>query len=101
MVKTFILLKILWLPQNKAGPITFIKGMEPFKEEDLLLYLYKECPKVTSDAIHTALEEGSYVLEEQLKTLRRSIAQLSALELKRPSLFSLKAVSNYSKKVMD
>jgi hypothetical protein len=66
-----------------------------------LLYLYKECPKVTSDAIQTALEEGSYVLEEQLKTLRRSIAQLSALELKRPSLFSLKAVSNYSKKVMD
>jgi hypothetical protein len=73
-------------------------GMEPFKEEDLLLYLYKECPKATSDAIHTALEEGNYVLEEQLKTLRRSIAQLNALELKRPSLFSLKAVKNYSKK---
>ena len=39
--------------------------MEPFKEEDLLLYLYKECSKATSDAIHTALEEGSYELEEQ------------------------------------
>lgn len=75
--------------------------MEPFKEEDLLLYLYKECPKDTYDAIHTALEEGNYLLEEQLKTLRRSIAQLNALELKRPSLFSLKAVKNYSKKGLD
>jgi hypothetical protein len=47
------------------------------------------------------LEEGAYELEEQLKTLRRSIAQLNALELKRPSLFSLKAVKNYSKKGLD
>lgn len=75
--------------------------MKPFKEEDLLLYLYNECPKDTSDAIRTALEDGSYELHEQLKILRRSIAQLSALELKRPSLFSLKAVKNYSKKAMD
>lgn len=75
--------------------------MEPFKEEDLLLYLYKECPKTTADAIHTALAEGSYELQEQLKTLRRSIAQLNALELKRPSLFSLKAVKNYSEKGLD
>jgi hypothetical protein len=75
--------------------------MEPFKEEDLLLYLYKECSKATSDAIHTALEEGSYALEEQLKTLRRSIAQLNALELKRPSLFSLKEIKNYSQKAAD
>jgi NAD(P)-dependent dehydrogenase (short-subunit alcohol dehydrogenase family) len=43
-------------------------------------------------------EALAYELEEQLKTLRRSIAQLNALELKRPSLFSLKAVKNYSKK---
>ena len=49
----------------------------------------------------SALEEGNYLLEEQLKTLRRSIAQLNALELKRPSLFSLKAVKNYSKKGLD
>ena len=101
MAKTFILSKILWLPQNKAVPISFIRGMEPFKEEDLLLYLYKECSKATSDAIHTALEEGSYALEEQLKTLRRSIAQLNALELKRPSLFSLKEIKNYSQKAAD
>jgi hypothetical protein len=75
--------------------------METFKEEDLLLYLYQESPKATTQAIHTALEEGNYELEEQLKTLRRSIAQLSALQLKRPSLFSLTAVKNYSKKVVD
>ena len=75
--------------------------METFKEEDLLLYLYQECPKATTQAIHTALEGGNYELEEQLKTLRRSIAQLGALELKRPSLFSLKAVKNYSQKVVD
>jgi hypothetical protein len=101
MVKTFILLKILWLPQNKAGPISFIKGMETFKEEDLLLYLYQESPKATTQAIHTALEEGNYALEEQLKTLRRSIAQLSALQLKRPSPFSLKEIKNYSQKAAD
>ncbi|MEN9349312.1 MAG: hypothetical protein RL372_290 [Bacteroidota bacterium] len=75
--------------------------METFKEEDLLLYLYQESPKATTQAIHTALEEGNYALEEQLKTLRRSIAQLSALQLKRPSIFSLTAVKNYSKKVVD
>jgi hypothetical protein len=75
--------------------------METFKEEDLLLYLYQECPKATSDAIHIALEQGDYELEEQLKILRRSIAQLGALQLKRPSLFSLKAVKNYSQKAVD
>jgi hypothetical protein len=75
--------------------------METFKEEDLLLYLYQESPKATTQAIHTALEEGNYALEEQLKTLRRSIAQLSALQLKRPSIFSLTTVKNYSKKVVD
>ena len=50
------------------------------------------------------LNEGqkvSYELEEQLKTLRRSIAQLNALELKRPSLFSLKEIKNYSQKAAD
>jgi hypothetical protein len=75
--------------------------METFKEEDLLLYLYKECPKATTDAIHTALEQGNYELEEQLKMLRRSIAQLGALQLKRPSLFSLTAVKKYAKKGVD
>jgi hypothetical protein len=75
--------------------------METFKEEDLLLYLYKECPKATTDAIETALEQGHYALEEQLKMLRRSIAQLGALQLKRPSLFSLTAVKKYAKKGVD
>lgn len=75
--------------------------METFKEEDLLLYLYKECPKAITDAIHTALEQGNYELEEQLKMLRRSIAQLGALQLKRPSLFSLTAVKKYAKKGVD
>jgi hypothetical protein len=75
--------------------------METFKEEDLLLYLYKECPKATTDAIHTALEQGNYELEEQLKMLRRSIAQLGTLQLKRPSLFSLTAVKKYAKKGVD
>jgi len=75
--------------------------MEKFDEEDLLLYLYQECSKATSQAIHTALEQGNYELEEQIKMLRRSIAQLNALELKRPALFSLEAVKNYSQKLVD
>ena len=65
--------------------------MEPFEEEDLLLYLYKECPKATSDAIHTALEEGNYVLEEQLKTLRRSIAPAKCIGAQKAVPFFIKS----------
>jgi hypothetical protein len=70
--------------------------MKKFKEEDLILYLYKECSPKLSTAIEQALEEEDLELKNQLQLLRRSIRQLDKLKLKSPSKQSIKAILKYA-----
>jgi hypothetical protein len=70
--------------------------MKKFKEEDLILYLYKECSPKLSTAIEQALEEEDLELKDQLQLLRRSIRQLDKLKLKSPSKQSIKAILKYA-----
>ena len=66
--------------------------MKKFKEEDLILYIYKECSPKQLSAIETALAEDDLDLLDQLRVLRRSIKQLDKLKLKSPSKESVKAI---------
>ena len=70
--------------------------MKKFKEEDLILYLYKDCSTKLSAAIEAALEEEDIELKDRLQLLRRSIRQLDKLKLKSPSKQSVKAIVKYA-----
>ena len=66
--------------------------MKKFKEEDLILYLYKDCPPQLARAIEEALAEDDLVLKSRLNILRRTIKQLDKLRLKSPSKQSIKTI---------
>lgn len=69
--------------------------MKKFKEEDLILYLYKDCsPKLSAD-IEEALELD-LELNNRLQVLRRTIQQLDKLKLKSPSKQSIKAILKHA-----
>ena len=70
--------------------------MKKFKEEDLILYLYKDCSPKLSAAIEAALAEEDIELKDRLQVLRRSIRQLDKLKLKSPSKQSVKAIVKYA-----
>jgi hypothetical protein len=69
--------------------------MKKFKEEDLILYLYKDCSPRLSIAIEEALSED-LELKDRLETLRRTIRQLDKLKLKTPSKQSIKAILRHA-----
>jgi hypothetical protein len=73
--------------------------MKKFKEEDLILYLYKDCSPKLSAAIEAALAEEDIELKDRLQLLRRSIRQLDKLKLKSPSKQSVKAILKYAEEV--
>ena len=73
--------------------------MKKFKEEDLILYLYKDCSPKLSAAIEAALAEEDIELKDRLQVLRRSIRQLDKLKLKSPSKQSVKAILKYAEEV--
>ena len=66
--------------------------MKKFKEEDLILYLYKDCPPKLACAIEEALAEDDLALKSRLNILRRTIKQLDKLRLKSPSKQSIKTI---------
>lgn len=70
--------------------------MKKFKEEDLILYLYKECSPSLTTAIDQALEAHDIELEQQLKMLQRSIRQLNKLKLASPAKQSVAQVMKYA-----
>ncbi len=74
--------------------------MKKFKEEDLILYLYKECSPAIEQAVEEALEEGDIELTEKLAVLERSIRQLDQLKMKSPSKLSMKAIMNHAHEVV-
>ncbi len=73
--------------------------MKKFKEEDLILYLYKDCSPQLSASIDAALAEDDLELKDRLHILRRSIRQLDKLRLKSPSKQSIKAILKYAEDV--
>lgn len=70
--------------------------MKKFTEEDLILYLYKECSPAMEKAVDEALEEGDIELTEKLAVLERSIRQLDQLKMKSPSKLSIQTIMDYA-----
>ncbi len=74
--------------------------MKKFKEEDLILYLYKECSPAIQKAVEEALEEGDIELTERLSILKRSLQQLDKLKLKSPSRVSVKMIMEHAREAV-
>ena len=74
--------------------------MEKFKEEDLILYLYKECSPAIEKAVEQALEEGDIELTEKLAVIERSIRQLDQLKMKSPSKLSVKTIMDHAREAV-
>lgn len=74
--------------------------MKKFTEEDLILYLYKECSPAIEKAVDEALEEGDIELTEKLSVLERSIRQLDQLKMKSPSKLSIKTIMDHARSVI-
>ncbi|MBV9988974.1 MAG: hypothetical protein JO301_14945 [Chitinophagaceae bacterium] len=70
--------------------------MKKFREEDLILYLYQECPPKLKSAIEQALDED-IALRDRLAVLRRSIRQLDKLRLRSPAKKSIKAIMEHAR----
>jgi len=71
--------------------------MKKFTEEDLILYLYKECSPATQKAVDEALEEGDIELIEKLAVLERGIRQLDQLKMKSPSKLSIRTIMDHAR----
>ena len=72
--------------------------MKKFKEEDLILYLYKEGTPALQTAIEQAVIED-LDLQSQLKILKRTLKQLDKLKLVSPSKSSIKIILEYAKEL--
>jgi len=70
--------------------------MKKFKEEDLILYLYKDCSPQLSASIERALEDDDLELKDRLHVLRRTISQMDKLKLQSPSKQSIKAIMKHA-----
>lgn len=69
--------------------------MKKFKEEDLILYLYKDCSPKMSAAIEEAVS-GDLELKNHLQVLSRTMRQLDKLKLISPSKQSIKAILKHT-----
>ncbi|NCI48665.1 hypothetical protein GWC95_01930 [Sediminibacterium roseum] len=69
--------------------------MKTFKEEDLILYLYKDASPQLTTAIEKALADDDLALKDRLKVLQRTIKQLDKLKLQSPSKKSLREIMKH------
>ena len=69
--------------------------MKKIKEEDLILYLYKECSPGLHASIEAALEED-LELQDRLRILKRTSKQLEKLKLAKPSRHSISEIMKYA-----
>lgn len=72
--------------------------MKKFKEEELIMYIYKDCTLALTATINKAIKEDSE-LKNRLEVLQRSVNQLDKLKLQSPSKQSIEAILQYAKKV--
>ncbi len=73
--------------------------MKKFTEEELILYLYKDCTPRQQAAIEAAAAED-LELKDRLHVLKRSIKQLDKLKLSSPSKQSLKAILKHAREAV-
>lgn len=71
--------------------------MKNFKEEELIMYLYKDSTPALNKAIEKAIQEDAE-LKQKVEILQRSKNQLDKVKLKSPSKKSIKAIMDYAKK---
>lgn len=69
--------------------------MQKFSQEQLIQYLYGECSPLLKLAIEKAMLED-LVLQKEIKTLQRTIKQLSKLKKQSPSSTSIEAIMKYA-----
>ena len=70
--------------------------MEKFKQEELMQYLYGE----TSTTVTLAIEEAmqfDWELQDEVKTLKRTIKQLDLLKVQSPRPQTIEAIINYAR----
>ncbi len=68
-----------------------------FKEEELIMYIYKDCIPALHAAIDKALRED-IDLQDKVDQIHRAVTQLDSLQLKSPSRESIKAILAYARK---
>ena len=73
-----------------------IHTMKKFTDEDLILYLYKDCTPKMQASIEEAITHD-LDLHSRLAILKRTLKQLDKLKLSSPSSKSLKAIINHAK----
>lgn len=71
--------------------------MNHFKEEELIMYLYNDCPSALSAAINKAIQDDAD-LKNRLDTLKRSMEQMDKVKLNAPSEETIKAIMEYAAK---
>jgi|LakMenEpi03Aug12_release.lakeMendotaPanAssembly.Ray.scaffolds.fasta_scaffold95462_3 hypothetical protein len=71
--------------------------MNNFKEEELIMYLYNDCPSALSAAINKAIQDDTD-LKNRLETLKRSMEQMDKVKLHAPSEETIKAIMEYAAK---
>ncbi len=73
--------------------------MKKFKEEELIMYIYKDCTPALTAAINQSIKEDND-LKNRLEVLQRSVDQLDKLRLQSPSKQSIKTILAYAAKKM-
>ncbi len=71
--------------------------MNHFKEEELIMYLYNDCPSALTAAINKAIQDDAD-LKNRLETLKRSMEQMDKVKLTAPSEETIKAIMEYAAK---
>ena len=74
--------------------------MKNFKEEELIMYIYKDCTPALTAAINQSIKEDA-ILKNKLEILQRSVNQLDKLQLKSPSKQTIKAILQYAAKKIE
>lgn len=69
--------------------------MQKFSQEQLIQYLYGDCSPILKLAIEKAMLDD-LLLQKEVKTLQRTIKQLSKLKTHSPSKGSIDAILKYA-----
>lgn len=69
--------------------------MQKFSQEQLIQYLFGDCSPLLKLAIEKAMLED-LVLQKEIKTLQRTVKQLSKLKKHSPSSSSIEAILKYA-----
>ena len=69
--------------------------MQKFSQEQLIQYLFGECSPLLKLAIEKAMLDD-LVLQKEIKTLQRTIKQISKLKKQSPSDSSVDAILKYA-----